>query len=129
MKTIEIDFDVWKELTTRLENEQDSYSDVLRRDYGLANTHEGVGNGLDSGRPWIKKGVTFQEGTEFRALYKNNYYYGKVEDGALSIDGKSFTSPSRAARHVTGNSVNGWIFWECKLPGKNSFQIIDSLRR
>ena len=39
-----------------------------------------------------------------------------------------FSSPSAAAIEVTKSSINGWIFWECKLPGKQNWQSINSLR-
>jgi hypothetical protein len=28
---------------------------------------------------------------------------------------------------ITKNSVNGWKFWECKLPGKQHWQSINTL--
>ena len=129
MEKFEVDFDVWQVLTSRRKSEQDTNNDVLRRILDLPPKAANVEDKPHNGKSWVTKNVSIPEGTEFRALYKNNYYYGKVDDGALVIDGKSFTSSSKAARHITGNSVNGWIFWECKLPGKNSFQIMSSLRK
>ena len=32
-------------------------------------------------------------------------------DGLIEIDGRRFRSPSRAAEHVKGSSVNGWTAW------------------
>ena len=32
-------------------------------------------------------------------------------DGLIEIDGRLFHSPSRAAKHVKGSSVNGWTAW------------------
>ena len=32
-------------------------------------------------------------------------------DGLIEIDGERFDSPSRAAKHVKGSSVNGWAAW------------------
>jgi len=124
MLKIEIDFDVWKELTLRLENEQDTYSAVIRRILRLPNAPKKI----NPGKSWITGGVEFPEGTEFRAMYKKRYYYAKVEAGALVIDGQRFYSPSKAARHITNNSVNGWIFWECKIPEQDSYQVISLLR-
>lgn len=128
MKTIEIDFDVFKELTLRRSTEDTSYNDVLRELLGLGqspNLPEQV-SGPDE---WVTKGVRFPSGTEFRASYKGQTYYGKVESGGLVVDCKRFLSPSPAAIHVTGNSVNGWTFWECRIPGKSSWQMINSLRK
>jgi hypothetical protein len=131
MTTIEIDFDVFKELTIRRTTESVTYNDVLRELLGL--------NQLISSTPipenasavgaWTTKGVTFPAGTEFRASYKGQTISGKVDSGFLVVNGKRFDSPSSAAVSITGNMVNGWIFWECRLPGKTTWQLIKSLRK
>jgi hypothetical protein len=131
MMTIEIDFDVFKELTNRRETEHISYNDVLRKLLGL-NTLKASVIGPDiasSAGAWTTKGVTFPIGTEFRANYKGRTISGKVESGFLVVNGKRFDSPSAAAVSITGNMVNGWIFWECRLPGKMSWQMIKTLRK
>ena len=77
----------------------------------------------------IVKNVRFPQGTDFRAFYKGQTHTARVEGGALMLaNGERFDSPSAAAISITGNSVNGWIFWECRLPGKSSWQRIDALR-
>ncbi|HJX10498.1 MAG TPA: DUF4357 domain-containing protein [Candidatus Binatia bacterium] len=132
MTTIDIDFDVYKALTLRRVTEAMTYNDVLRellrlgpkRDESRSTGAAATGQG-----DWVTKGVRFPLGTEFRATYKGQQYEGKVESGALVIDGKRFDSPSAAAVAITGNPVNGWTFWECRLPGKGSWQMIKSLRR
>lgn len=35
-----------------------------------------------------------------------------LANGDLEVDGKSFSSPSGAGRHVRKGSTNGWVFWE-----------------
>lgn len=82
-----------------------------------------------SGTGWFIDGVLFPEETLFRAFYKRNEYRAVVNNGALSLDGKRFFSPSAAAGHITENSVNGWKFWECKRPGDEMWHAIDSLRK
>jgi hypothetical protein len=130
MQTIEIDFDVFKELTIRRKTEETTYNDVLRELLGLnPKKQQTTPTGPDSGKGgWIQKGVRFPQGTDFRATYKGENYYGKVDGGALVVDGQRFNSVSSAAVSITGNSVNGWIFWECRYPGSNSWKIIKSLR-
>ena len=85
-------------------------------------------NGVSQG-DWVSKGVRFPAGTEFRADYKGETHNGKVDGGALVVSGKRFDTPSRAAMSITKNSVNGWDFWECKFPGKTSWQLITTLRK
>ncbi|MHB8769863.1 MAG: DUF4357 domain-containing protein [Syntrophales bacterium] len=127
---IEIDFEVFKELTAKRESETETYNDVLRKILGL-NQAQGSDAPRESSAAavaWTTKGVAFPGGTEFRATYKGQTILGRVEAGALVVAGKRYYSPSSAAVAVTGNPVNGWIFWECKLPGKSSWQMIKALR-
>ena len=128
---IEIDFDVFKELTNRRVTENITYNDVLRELLGLNPAKTSVISSTFefSAGAWTTKGVTFPAGTEFRANYKGQTIIGKVESGFLVVNGKRFDSPSAAAVSITGNMVNGWIFWECRLPGKTSWQIIKTLRK
>lgn len=130
--SIEIDFDVYKEITARRESPEMTPNDVLRKQFDLdpaLPNHEANGQRVEYGEPWVWKGVTFPHGTEFRAAYKGKTYHAKAEDGALVYEGEKFKSPSPAARAVTGNSVNGWIFWECKMPDKKNWILIDELKR
>jgi hypothetical protein len=45
------------------------------------------------------------------------------------VNGKRFETPSAAAVFVTKSPTNGWTFWECRLPGQASWQIVKGLRR
>jgi len=131
MRTIEIDFDVYKALTLRRENEEVSYNDVLRELLELGPVpapKEPPAASSRNGHPWVSKGVAFPHGTEFRSTYKGEEYRGRIENGALVVNGKRFNSPSAAAVSITGNPVNGWIFWECRMPGKSTWTTISSLR-
>src|SRR3990172_6425598 len=98
MMNIEIDFDVFKELTRRRTTEAISYNDVLRDLLELSPQKSPVPSEQLSGHgEWVTKGVPFPNGTEFRATYKGQTYYGKVESGGLIVDNKHFHSPSAAA--------------------------------
>ena len=74
------------------------------------------------------EGVTFPEGTSFLAWYKDRPYWGHVKNGALEIMGERFTSVSAAAVKIAGRPMNGWDFWQCKMPGKGEFVRINTLR-
>jgi hypothetical protein len=128
MQTIEIDFEVFKEITVRRKNEGITPNDVLRELFGLGPRQGPVTLKVQSGKPWVAKGVEFPHGTEFRGSHKGQIYYARVNDGSLIFNNKQFYSPSAAAIEVTGNSVNGWLFWECKLPEKQNWQSINALR-
>lgn len=128
MQTIEIDFDVFKEITVRRKNEAITPNDVLRELFSLGPRQEPMTPKAQSGKSWVAKSVEFPHGTEFRSSYKGRMYYAIVDNGSLFLNEKRFYSPSKAAISITGNSVNGWIFWECKLPGKQNWQSINTLR-
>jgi hypothetical protein len=131
MMTIDVDFDVFKELTQRRATEDVTYNDVLRELLGLSPKKNHVlPDPHTSGQgDWVSKGVRFPSGTEFRASYKGQTYYGKVEPRGLVVGNKAFNSPSAAAVTITSNAVNGWTFWECRLPGSSSWQLIKFLRK
>lgn len=131
MHTIQVDFDVFKALTTRRASEEVTENDILRQLLGLP-TRKGTPNQPHAPVPgdWITKGVRFPVGTEFRATYKGQTHLGRVEGGALVLSGKRFDSPSAAAMSITGNKpVNGWTFWECRSPGQAGWTMIKSLRK
>lgn len=130
MRTIEVDFDVFKALTMRRASEVVTENDVLRQMLGLPSKKEPT---VPAARPeagdWVTKGVRFPAGTEFRARYKGQTWLGRVEGGALVLNGKRYDTPSAAAVSITDNLVNGWTFWECRLPGQAGWKIIKALRK
>ena len=135
--TLEVDFDVYKTVFARRANESVTENDVLRELLGLPptgqqlsqHTEQSVRPSNSSPEDWVAKDVRFPVGTDFRATYKGRLHTARVQGGALIVDGKPYDSPSAAAAGVTGNAVNGWRFWECRLPGKSAWQLIENLRR
>jgi hypothetical protein len=127
---IEIDFDVFKALTARRTSEDMTENDVLRQLFNLGEKSASLTR-TDSPAPddWVTKGVRLPSGTELRSTYKGKSYVGRVISGALVLQGQRFDSPSAAAMSITGTAVNGWTFWEYRLPGHDRWQILKSLRR
>jgi hypothetical protein len=68
-------------------------------------------------------------GTEFRAHYKGETHLARVQNGALVLKDQRFDTPSAAAMAITGSPVNGWTFWECRVPGQADRQMIKALRK
>lgn len=131
MPQIDIDFEVFKELTNRRAAESVTYNDVIRDLLKLPKpTAKSIKPLAGSGsKPWVVSDTTFPVGSEFMADYKGQTYAGTVKDGKLELrDGGKFTTPSAAAMHITENNVNGWRFWKCKLPGASQFVVIERLR-
>lgn len=130
MATIDVDFEVFKELTVRRRSEEMSENDVLRELLGLTKPSRDAlrASTTNGGAAWVSKGVAFPHGTEFRATYKGQIHTAVVKDGALVLNGKRFSSPSAAAISITGNPVNGWRFWECSLPGSFKWRVAADFR-
>lgn len=66
--------------------------------------------------------------------YNRHTYEGKIVDGSWVIGDRSFDSPSGAASGVAVTKkgkhprLDGWIYWQVKLPGEDSWKSLDSLR-
>ncbi len=131
MQSIEIDFEVYKEITIRRTSEEVTPNDVLRELLKLPHKDSEQRKAEEKSGPkaWTTKGIEFPHGTHFRAIYKGQTYNAAVENGQLALNGKKFSSPSSAAVSITGNAVNGWIFWECKMPGSSSWNLIKQYRK
>lgn len=53
-----------------------------------------------------------QAGDSWRFEYKGEFTWGRVtSNGEIEINGKTYTSPSRAGSEITNRSCNGWGFW------------------
>jgi len=130
MPTIEVDFDVFKALTARRPAEEVSENDVLRQILGLPTRKVGQTQpAAPAPGDWVTKGVRFPAGTEFRATYKGQTYLARVEGGGLMLNGKRFDTPSAAAMSIADSPVNGWTFWEARLPGQAGWKMIKTLRQ
>lgn len=127
MATIDVDFDVYKELTVRRQSESDTYNDVIRRLLKLGQAAVSKLSNVTKGANF--KGVLFPDGTLFRVTYKGRTYNAEIKDGSwIGEDGVPRASPSEAAHAITETNVNGWRFWSCKRPGDISWQVMDRLR-
>jgi hypothetical protein len=129
MPQIDIDFQVYKELTSRRSTEDVTYNDVIRDLLKLQPAKQYGKPTANGSKPWIMSDTTFPAGSEFMADYKGKTYSGVVKDGKLElVDGHKFSTPSAAAVHITKTSVNGWRFWRCKLPGQSQYLLAERLR-
>lgn len=118
MATIDIDFEVFKLLTSLRNSETDSYNDVLRRmlDLPMAETK----SSLDT-KAWASRGYRFPEGTEFLATFGGRQYLAEIKNGLFTYNGKPQNSFSAAAKEITKGQRNGWDFWTGRAPGTRDF--------
>ena len=133
MQQIEIDFEVWKELTIRRAHEGHSYKDVLRDLLNLKPaTHQ---QHADAPVPLSGKHKGFAlrdgelvEGTQLRAVYKGEEHRAYIREGRwIDEDGREHSSPSAAASAISGTNVNGLRFWHAKRPNDRDFTRLDIL--
>lgn len=139
--TIEIDFDVFQQIVKRQKGFSDTPNAVLRRVFKLSSASvqkNPVKNQAETlpmespgmeGRPWIGKGVELPHGTKVRMEYWGIQHHGIIQDGHWLVKSERVKSPSAAAKIISsGASLNGWVYWSVKLPGKTRFQSLNSLR-
>lgn len=143
---IEIDFEVFKQLTARLESEVESYNDVIRRLLSLPDRETAFLPGeIDApglpapasqnalapqpGGVWYSN-VFLPNGTWFRATYKGKTYRAWINQSQWIDElGNVRTSPSDAASAISGTNVNGWRFWFVRRPHDEDWQRMDALKR
>jgi len=126
MISVEIDFDVFKKLTSMREGETDSYNDVLRR---LLKLRPRTDSNHVAPVHWACRGGSIPIGAKLRARYRGAAHHATVTDHGIELEGNQYGSPSKAAGAVTGTNVNGWRFWECQLPGETDWRDLSELRR
>jgi hypothetical protein len=75
--------------------------------------------------PRAKKRHPLAVGSQYSREYKGKKYLVKVvrlENGrtGYKVGQDVFTSPSTAARSITGSHVNGWSWWKIEQRGDRS---------
>ena len=128
MPTIEVDFDVFKAITARRPREDVTANDVLRELLHLPSAEVTLRTQRPAAGDWVSKGARVPAGSELRAHYKGQLHLAEVSSGALVLNGKRFDSPSAAAMSITRHPVNGWTFWEVRLPGQGRWTRLKDLR-
>lgn len=132
---IDIDFEVFKELTRRRTSESVTYNDVIRDLLGLEETcARRVGESLSaaihtSGKApdFVSRGLRLASGTRLRAKYRGQVHSAEIRSGKwLDGNGQEHASPSAAARAITGTNVNGLRFWEAQVDGESGWRKLDS---
>jgi hypothetical protein len=65
---------------------------------------------------------------ELVVIYKGVTHKATVNpDGTITVNGKTFNSPSRGGKEITGREVDGWTFWKYEVPGEG-LKKLDTLR-
>jgi negative regulator of replication initiation len=138
LRTIEIDWDIYK----AIEAERRSFSEpsyvALRRLLKLPpSAPASPSSPPDQGSPWQAEGAVVPHGTPAKMEYGrgSQVIEGVFLDGKLVVNGQSFSNLSAAAdafavtKHGTKTSLNGWKYWQVKLPGQAEWVLLDNLRK
>ncbi|UCD88957.1 MAG: DUF2924 domain-containing protein [Desulfobacterales bacterium] len=128
MENIETDSGLSNSAISKRSSKQTYPSDRLDKPSVIFGNKQSKSGEADDSLSWEVRGATFPHGTELRGRYKGHVYYGKVDNGAFVLQGKSFLSPSAAATTITRNTVDGWLFWDCKLPGRSTWMSINKFK-
>ena len=137
---INVDLDVFKALTSMIQSEGQDHNDVLREVLKLDSPIEAEppSTGVETlnalarlacAGQFYSRGLVLPDGTELRARYKGVQHLAFIRNGRWwSEDGREFSSPSAAASSITDTTVNGWRFWEGRLPGDKGWRRLDVIR-
>jgi hypothetical protein len=138
LRTIEIDFDIYKKIEAERRDFSEPQYVALRRLLGLPAADQASkpqpAPTVGRARPWSGEGVLLPHGTQIRMTYNGRMHSGEIADGKWIVDGKEFDSPSGAASGVAMTKrgrrtrLDGWIYWEVKLPGEANWQRLSALR-
>lgn len=135
-RAIEIDFDVHKAIEQERKSFVETPNDVLRRLLKLPSRQnlKAETRPPSGARAWSGEGVTLPHGTDLRMKYNGRQHRGEIVDGKWVVDGRTFESPSGAASGVAitkggrRTRLDGWNYWEVKLPEDSAWKHISSLR-
>jgi hypothetical protein len=129
---IDVSFQNWQRLTGLLENERDTLDKVIERlladHLALQGKRGARGGQIAHELAW--KGVSLPNGSLLRATFKGKTYFAEIMEGRWfdREGGARRTSPSQAAKVITGCATNGWLFWEIQRPGETGWTRLDALR-
>jgi hypothetical protein len=139
LATIEIDFDIHKMIESERRSFTEPHYMALRRLLKLPDIEPGSAKEqtrAPEGRSWRDGLVELPHGTLARMAYDRGkqVFQGEFLDGKLVVNGQSFDALSEAASELartkagTKTSLNGWIYWEAKLPGESKWRRLSDIR-
>lgn len=138
MKSIDIDFHIYKKLEQERRNFSETYNEILHRlleiNTTIPETINVSGNGDKAA--WHGDGVILPHGTVCRLTYNKSLHTASIKNGKWITDdkGEVHTSPSGAAESVARTKagkktkLDGWRYWEVKRPGDKEWKKLERLR-
>ncbi len=129
MKNIETNSDLLSEPILQQSSEDAYQNGIFESSERLGSVKRQSAKNSGACVSWVVESVVFPDGTEFRGKYKGYFYYGTVRNGTLTLDEKEFISPCQAALTITRTPIDGWLFWDCKLPEQGSWMNISEFKK
>ena len=136
---IEIDFQIHQAIVNESRGFEEPPYLALRRllklpdDDSIAPKHA---EPKSSGRPWCQYGVEIPHSSDARMSYMRGAQLieGQFLDGKLVVNGREFSTLSDAASSLARTKkglrtqLDGWKYWEVRLPGQDRWVHIRTLR-
>lgn len=134
-RSIDIDFEVHKQIELARESFSETPNTVLRRLLGIDTSQAStrVSAALTM-RAWSGKGVQLPHGTRLRMEYNGRTHEGEIVDGEWMIEGAKYNSPSAAAGGVARTkegkrtNLDGWLYWWILLPHTETWVKLSEMR-
>jgi hypothetical protein len=76
----------------------------------------------------VTEGVTFPDGTRFCFRRGGEFYEGRIDDGALVVEGVRYLTLSPPLVRIAARPINGWRRWWVALPLARNWILADELR-
>lgn len=133
MEKIDIDWDIHKLIEAERRGFEEPPFVALRRLLGLPDLEIRTPT-QTAGEPWKEQGVVVPSGADARMVYRGKTHEGKFLNGQLHTGGRTFERLSPAAHFVATTkdgkkpSLNGWNYWQVKLPGEANWRYLKDLR-
>ncbi|MCO6385029.1 hypothetical protein [Oceanicola sp. 502str15] len=138
-KTIEIDFEIHKMIEAVRKGFHEPEYVALRRLLALPEPSSDEAEDDDINRegiPFTEDGVEILHGSYARMRYLRGtqQYEGQFLDGKLVVEGVAYPTLSAAASDLARTkegkktSLNGWLYWEVKVPGTSRWIKLSDLR-
>ncbi|WP_198374013.1 hypothetical protein [Neoroseomonas rubea] len=139
LRSIEIDWDIYKAIEAERRGFDEPQYFALRRLLNLPPLSAPAAPPMSpkQGRSWQAEGVVIPHGTPAKMEYGrgSQLIEGAFLDGKLVVNGRSFSNLSAAAdafamtKQGTKTSLNGWKYWQVKLPGQAEWVLLDDMRK
>jgi hypothetical protein len=136
LQSVLVDWDIYKMIEAERASFDEPHYVALRRLLGLPafDTSPEPEAQAETGLPWVEDDVNVPHRCPARMRYRGQIIPGQFLNSYLVVNGKSYRSLSAAARDNartkdgTKPQLNGWLYWEVKLPGETEWRSLGELR-